>query len=75
MAGIVLQSWEDLVAEELSLGLDDADPDELLVEGDDCPLSCERSTSRWELDPASAEDYLERHRAVRLSERWRHFGH
>jgi len=37
----------------------------------------ERDTHRWELDPASAEDYIERTRGWRMgtSTRWRHFGH
>jgi hypothetical protein len=73
MAGIVMESWEELVAEELSLL--DQDPEELLVSVEPGELSCERSTGRWELDPASAEDYLERHRGLRLSEKWHHFGH
>lgn len=33
----------------------------------------ERDRHRWELDPASAEDYLERIRPAALAWRWRHF--
>lgn len=44
------------------------------------PLHCgekefERDRHRWELDPASAEDYIERSRPASVAWRWRHFQH
>ncbi len=41
------------------------------------PKEHERDRHRWELDPASAEDYLERVRGWKSGPalRWRHFGH
>lgn len=35
----------------------------------------ERDRHRWELDPASSEDYIERVQTGRGAWRWRHFNH
>ncbi len=35
----------------------------------------DRDRHRWELDPASAEDYIERAHPHSLSWHWRHFTH
>ena len=81
-----IQSWEELMAAEIA-DWDRADTteeqfmDEILATGESFEeLHCgerEHDLHRWELDPASAEDYTERNRGVRrgLSQRWRHFGH
>ena len=83
MRKIEMESWEamvleeiaafDLAAEEEVVALDsDYDEyDELLIGPDN------RDLHRWELDPASAEDFPE-HRRVWCdgpSRKWRHFGH
>lgn len=82
-----LQSWEELYAEEIArFDAADALMEEVI---DDCgivyeayeELDCgvkdhERDRHRWELDPASAEDWDDRVRPrASLAERWRHFGH
>jgi Family of unknown function (DUF6335) len=86
MARIDLQSWEELAAEEMAafdwveepfvddLGISYEAWEELAF-GDG--KEAERDRHRWELDPASAEDYSERHRfrAAGPAMRWRHFGH
>lgn len=78
MQNIELESWEELVVQELEVV-----PDDELMSGDNesyDELIFGRDVNdqhRWELDPASAEDYPE-HRKVWLtgpSQRWRHFGH
>ena len=35
----------------------------------------EADRHRWELDPASSEDYVDRCRLTRAAWRWRHFNH
>jgi hypothetical protein len=77
MDRIRLESWEELVAEELA-----QDP---IV--DDFGMDCESYEElewyepngyRWELDPLSAEDWAERNKGSRVrgpALRWRHFGH
>jgi hypothetical protein len=80
-----IESLEALMAEELARWDREAIADELLLEDLEesdsyCELQCgERPLDehRWELDPASAEDYRDRDRAWRMgpSQRWRHFGH
>lgn len=35
----------------------------------------EADRHRWELDPASSEDYVDRCRLTRSAWRWRHFNH
>lgn len=57
------ESWEALRDEELAL-LDLAEPDEIVLDSEWHELTCERDPHRWELDPASAEDWLERHRSA-----------
>ena len=81
MRKIEIQSWEELVMEEimafdamddeLELLLADTESyEELIFEKDD------RDLHRWELDPASAEDYRDHARAWRgPAGKWRHFGH
>lgn len=82
MAKIEMKSWEELMLEEVrafdvaiaddDVVIFDSDTyDELVVEKD------ERDLHRWELDPASAEDYREHARiwSAGPAQRWRHFGH
>jgi hypothetical protein len=73
MRRAVVESWERLVAEELAVM--DGDPDDVIIDSGDHLLSCERTEGRWELDPASADDYGERRRAPVVAQKWRHFGH
>ena len=85
MRKLEIESWEELIAKEMA-SFDTADDgaeelwatdgdglvyDELLCSGERC---CDH---RWELDPASAEDYFERTRGWLSgpSLKWRHFGH
>jgi hypothetical protein len=78
-----MQSWEELMAAEIEQWDAAEAEDELLLADDgDCfeELCCgdrRHEDHRWELDPASAEDFTERNRGVRVgpSQRWRHFGH
>jgi len=83
---IVVESWEQLMAEEIAATTLDPmdDPiDDFGIEYEaweerDCrgAKDVERDRHRWELDPASAEDYVERHPGrPGPSLRWRHFGH
>ncbi|HEX6083810.1 MAG TPA: hypothetical protein VF266_04750 [Thermoanaerobaculia bacterium] len=69
MQKIQLESWEELAATELA-----EDP----VVDDDFGFSEDSWYAplgyRWELDPASAEDYHERYKGAPAL-RWRHFGH
>lgn len=86
MRKIEMKSWEEMVLEETMAFEVAAADDELVVfdsDGVDDPYDelifgrDERDAHRWELDPASAEDFPE-HRRVWLggpSQRWRHFGH
>ncbi len=86
MGKLVVESWEQLLAEELAATTLDPmdDPiDDFGIEYEEWEeLDCGgakdygRDRHRWELDPASAEDYLDRH-SGRLGPalRWRHFGH
>lgn len=81
-----IQSWEEMLAAEIadwerSEVLDDPFLADLLQDGEEFEeLSCgcrELDAHRWELDPASAEDYPERNRGIRPGPalKWRHFGH
>jgi hypothetical protein len=78
-----IESWEELMAAEIEEWDAAADDDDLLLSDDsDCfeELCCGdrgHEDHRWELDPASAEDFTDRNRTVRIgpSLRWRHFGH
>ena len=78
MRKMEIESWEELIAQEFaSLDLPDGDDgiDDLWpVEGG---YVVGHNGHRWELDPASAEDYFERTHGLVAppSERWRHFGH
>lgn len=85
-----LLSLDDVLALEEALPLPEAEP-EFFDDFDafgvaylrDEELYCgtkerERDQHRWELDPASAEDYDERARRAPAGYpalRWRHFGH
>jgi hypothetical protein len=84
---IEMESWEDLMLEEMSTLDAVAGDDEMLLLLDPEPNDelydelffgkDDRDLHRWELDPASAEDFPE-HRKVWVSgpaQRWRHFGH
>ena len=83
MRKLVAESWEQLVAEEMSaMTLDPMDDpiDDFGIEYEEWEeLDCGgakdfgRDLHRWELDPASAEDYVERRRSG-PSLPWRHFG-
>jgi hypothetical protein len=88
MRKIEMQSLEDLIASELG-SIEAYEADESTV-SDDFGLDyeaweelafgsreLERDLHRWELDPASAEDFLERNRGWKLGPalKWRHFGH
>ena len=83
---ISMESWEELLLDELRSS--DAVDEQVVTEDfgieyqDWEELACgtrelERDLHRWELDPASAEDFLDRNRGWRSgpSLRWRHFGH
>jgi hypothetical protein len=84
MSKVVVESWEDLLAEEMAASFEPAEEPiedfgivyedwEELAFGD---RELERDMHRWELDPASAEDYFDRHPGrLGPSLRWRHFGH
>lgn len=76
MRKLEVESWEQLVAEELA-AVDVVEPEEFEYESEWHELTCERDPHRWELDPASAEDWMERHRgwSTGPAYRWRHFGH
>lgn len=52
-----------------AFGLDFAPSDELVFG------KLERDRHRWELDPASSEDFVERNRRAPGALRWRHFNH
>ncbi len=82
-----LESWEELYAQEIAQ-VDAVDPlteepieDFGIVYESYEELDCgmkdhERDRHRWELDPASAEDWDDRGGTrVSLAQRWRHFGH
>ena len=80
-----MESWEQLMAAEVAewdaLEAKLFTDEQLLLE--DVQLDAYEELDfvpdqhRWELDPASAEDYDERMRGWRSgpAERWRHFGH
>lgn len=82
-----MQSWEELYALELAqLDAAEVTADEVIedfgivyepYEELDCGgKGHERDVHRWELDPASAEDWVDRVRPRgSYAERWRHFGH
>lgn len=84
MANRRIESWEQLVENEVAMmdALEEPEEDfgleyeawEELAFG---IKELERDRHRWELDPASAEDYPDRYRVLRTgpSLRWRHFGH
>lgn len=75
MGKLMMESWEQLVDDEIAATTLDPmdDPlDDLGIEYEECEeLDCGgakdfgRDLRRWELDPASAEDYVERHPARR----------
>jgi hypothetical protein len=71
MRKLEVESWEELMAAELTAADSVDEPEEALPECDE--LLCERAIYRWELDPAWAEDYHERYRPMAL--KWRHWGH
>jgi hypothetical protein len=84
MATRDMESWEQLFADEIAAI--DAQDDECLedfgLEYEDWEELAfgvkeqERDRHRWELDPASAEDFCDHARALRNPARpWRHFGH
>ena len=75
MRNVQTESWEALRDEELTLLEVNEPDDELLLDSEWHELTCERDPHRWELDPASAEDWPERHRSAALVMKWRHFGH
>ena len=86
MARQMVESWEQLLAEEIAATTLDPmdDPiEDFGIEYEEWEeLDCGgakdfgRDRHRWELDPASAEDYVERHPGrIGPSQRWRHFGH
>lgn len=83
MARLDGTSWEQLVDAELSAAdtSEDGAVEDFGIEyesweelhfGDEHEAA--RDRCRWELDPASAEDFRERNHGVRLALRWRHFG-
>jgi hypothetical protein len=71
----VVESWERLVADELAALEADVDADDADLDIEGRALSFDRKGGRWELDPASADDYDERHRSPLIAQKWRHFGH
>jgi hypothetical protein len=87
MRKVDLQSLDDLMAAENAaaelLDLDDQAVDDFGLDYEPWEeLACgvrefERDRHRWELDPASAEDFGERSRSVGSGPalKWRHFGH
>ncbi len=88
MRKVEVESWEQLVADEMAaaevveiddvlvddFGITYEDWEELAFGGE---KEVERDVHRWELDPASAEDFFERNRGWKAgpSLKWRHFGH
>ena len=87
MRKVQMESWEQMAAEEMAAAelMEIEEPPaedfgityeawEELVFG---PKELERDRHRWELDPASSEDYDERNRGWKCGPalRWRHFGH
>ena len=86
MRKIEMKSWEEMVLEEtMAFDVSAVEDDVIVFDGDGFDESYdelifgrdERDAHRWELDPASAEDFPE-HRRVWLggpAQRWRHFGH
>ena len=85
MRRVELESWEELLAIELAASADVNDEpveDFGIVYEEWEELDCGgakdfgRDRHRWELDPASAEDFVDRHPGrIGPSLRWRHFGH
>lgn len=71
MRKLEIESWEELFAQELAMF--DTPEEETWPEEEGYVV--ERGDHRWELDPASAEDYPERTRFGGMAQRWRHFGH
>ena len=76
MRKMEIESWEELIAQEFAT-LELADTDDGI--DDMWPVEngyvVEHGDRRWELDPASAEDYFERTHVSAVAQRWRHFGH
>ena len=78
MRKMEIESWEELLAQEFATleisdgedGIDDFWPTEN-------GYAVDHGAHRWELDPASAEDYFERTRGAVAgpAQKWRHFGH
>lgn len=86
MARLDVESWEELVAEELMSvdTMEDVAVEDFGIEYEDWEelrfgegRERERDRHRWELDPASAEDFLDRNQGWKMGPamRWRHFGH
>jgi hypothetical protein len=86
MSKLMVESWEQLAADEMTAmtldPMDDPMDDLGIVYEEWEELDCGgvkdfgRDLHRWELDPASAEDYFDRYPArLGPSQRWRHFGH
>ena len=73
MRKLEIESWEDLMAREFATF---ESPDEEIDEfwPVDHGYVVGHDGHRWELDPASAEDYGERTRGW-VALKWRHFGH
>lgn len=86
MARLDVESWEQLADEELMAAdaIEDVAVEDFGIVYEDWEelrfgegRELERDQHRWELDPASAEDFPERNRGWRTGPalRWRHFGH
>ena len=86
MRQVELQSLEQLVTEEIArwdadeaTATDEYPVEDPLLDGFEEVHCGERwlDLHRWELDPASAEDYRDRTRVAKAGPalRWRHFGH
>lgn len=69
-----MQSWEQLFEAELA-SADALDAEEIAIDSAWHEVSCGHAQYRWELDPAWADDYVERYGGAFPSMKWRHFGH
>jgi hypothetical protein len=86
MRKIEMKSWEEMMLEEVAQwdAFEIANDDQFVLELLECESydelffeSDDRDLHRWELDPASAEDYGDRVRTWKSgpAQKWRHFGH
>ena len=76
MRKLEIESWEDLMAQEFAtFEVADEEIDEFWPVDQGYVVG--HDGHRWELDPASAEDYGERTRAWMSGSalKWRHWGH